>query len=128
MTIERLSVVDEIELTITKVDRITREGRVAYVYSRLGFQGRYGLPWLRSLDPELVVLLETRGSLEGDQQGYVNEKIQEYITRVDDVVIPLENIQAMTICWFPVGVKVASVWTGMEEIIITPTQITWRIL
>lgn len=126
---DHFSVSDQLSITVTRVDRIIREQKVAVTHNPAGWVVRFNLPPIRRLDPELVVLLETRDSLPPLEQGYVYDKIQEYILRTDGVSIPTSTLHTLTLQWIPVGTKIASVWmheVGVEWLI-TQDDLDWQV-
>lgn len=120
---ERLSVVDKISMVMTKEDRIVREGKVAVVYRPSGWVDFHDLPSTVSLDPELVVLMETKEKLSSQENGYVLEKISDYLAKNYRLV--LEDVSDMVLTWIPQNSYFVTYWTGLHEVLIVHDNISW---
>lgn len=124
---DHFSVSDQLSIHITRVDRITRNHSIAVTHNDAGWISRYNLPPIRRLDPELVVLLETRDSLPPLEQGYVYDKIQDYILKTDHVSIPTTILQTLTLFWIPSGKLITSIWNGRQESLLIKDNLEWQI-
>lgn len=103
---DRTSVTDTISFSVTKQDRIVKDGMVAVLHTIDFGTGWYTWHRISKLifDPEVVEMVLAMNQLPPDERGYAIDKIQDYCVKTYNLdTVLYQGAGDLVISWIPQG-------------------------